>query len=141
MIKCRWIGGALGLVAWLAVSSMVACAVEPLDTPPSDPEPVGESQEAVGAGATCGPFIACDPGLLCCKPSPLAINGVCRNPQNDSANCASCGNACPLLTTCSNGICCPPFKIYVDGQCRTPCSVQSQCAAGQTCCAGAGYCA
>jgi len=136
----KWIAGTLGLAGWIAVSSMGACGVPVESAPPSPPaaEDVGEAEEAVGVGGSCSLYQHCDPGLTCC--GSLGI-GTCRDLQNDHNNCGSCGHACGMYATCSQGHCCVIGTFWADGQCRTPCDTPADCPTGYACCEGVGYCA
>jgi hypothetical protein len=79
--------------------------------------PPGET--CVTGKCTCGAVVVCAAADTCCT-----ANGVsaCTDLQTDSANCGSCGNACPTGELCVGGAC---------GGCGGV-----TCAAGTICCNG-----
>jgi hypothetical protein len=82
--------------------------------------------------------VTCDPGTINC-------NGVCTSVVGDSANCGSCGNACPSGTSCALGSCsCHMPMLGCGGECIDPqtshahCgSCGNACALNEACVAGA----
>lgn len=64
-----------------------------------------------GATGACTPL---DDGSACLDRDGTCCGGICRDTQNDNANCGGCGNTCPRCWRCEGEQCVPDTNA--DGQ-------------------------
>src|SRR5439155_920340 len=69
-------------------------------------------------GIACPTNDVCSSGRCICPTENDVCNGVCVNPDTDTANCGKCGLACKPQETCDSGECvCPEDHHVCSGQC------------------------
>jgi hypothetical protein len=92
----------------------------------------------MGAGAA---LAVC--GDVCCGAPNTCCSNRCVNTSSDTANCGSCGNACPPLHECSGGVCvnpcgsdkpCPNAAGTLGGCCGDPAVCFLFAGGGAGCC-------
>jgi hypothetical protein len=96
----------------------------------------GPGQSSIGACVNGQCTIVCEPGYYDCGQG-------CSDLLFDTANCGSCGNACPQGQLCQNGSCvatCPPDLTDCNGVCVDGGSDPNNCGAcGRTCANQGGF--
>jgi hypothetical protein len=93
--------------------------------------PLDSGPSLFDAGSDAGP---CEPGMIAC-------DGTCTRVAWDSLNCGSCGNACPPMLTCANGLCdCMAPMTSCDGVCTDTMTDQANCGACGNACAATDMC-
>jgi hypothetical protein len=122
----------------LALGIVVACSAQ--GTSSSRPRGTGGSGAMGGSSATGGSAGTGGLGPVCATGQVVCASG-CADLNSDEANCGSCGTACSLGSTCSNGTCaCQTGLTQCSGGCVDTLSNAANCGACAAACATGSVC-